>query len=251
MYTHLSTAPGANFLKEGIVYKYEAVDEPVAVTDIPPLQEISSVKLRRLVMNLSKQGPLWQTLRWWSEKYLEPKMESCSISRNEAQRSGEACLVARNEPMHDSVPYLQNNLRRETDILHEYFIPRSELTGFIDGLRTIMLAERTNLLNTSIRVVDQERGALTYAPEPAFSVVLYINQTTDKRGHAKMAELTSQLIDLTTAHRGRFFLPYQLHYTKAQLEAAYPNINEFFATKAEYDPNGLFTNTWYERYAKT
>ena len=53
---------------------------------------------------------------------------------------------------------------------------------------------------------------------PAFSVVLYVNQSTDAEGTARMARLTSDLIDLTARHGGRFFLPYQLHYTPAQLE---------------------------------
>jgi len=27
-------------------------------------------------------------------------------------------------------------------------------------------------------------------------------------------------------------------------------IDDFFAAKKTYDPNGLFTNTWYEKYGK-
>lgn len=248
MYTHLSTAPGQSFLREGIVYTYTKNIDTVEMQTVPSLGEISSVKLRRLVMNMSKWGPFWQQLRWWSEKYLEPKMESCSVSRNSAQASGEACLVARNEPMHDSVPYLRNSLKGETDILHEYFIPRTELVSFIDGVRAIMEANHVNLLNASIRVVNAERGALTYAPAPAYSIVLYINQKTDTASHDAMAKTTRELIDLTIAHNGRFFLPYQLHYTGEQLRASYPGIDAFFTHKKTYDPIGLFTNTWFERY---
>ena len=176
-------------------------------------------------------------------------MESCSISRNVAQGSGEACLVSRNEPMHDSVPYLRNSLKKETDILHEYFIPRDNLSAFVDDMRSLMREHNTNLLNASIRVVNRERGMLTYAPEEAFSVVLYINQETSPEGHEKMRAITSALIDLSVKHNGRFFLPYQLHYSKEQLKASYPNIDEFFRLKRVYDPEGLFSNTWYEKYS--
>ena len=251
MYTHLSTAPDFSFLDEAIVYRYEKTEEKVALSEIPPLAEISSVKLRRLVMNLSKYGGALQTLRWWSEKYLEPKMESCTISRNVAQSSGEACLVTRNEPMHDSVPYLKNSLKKETDILHEYFIPRRNITAFVDGLREIMRAKNVNLLNASIRVVHKERGFLSYAPEEAFSVVLYINQKTDAAGNEQMRTVTRELIDLAVQNDGRFFLPYQLHYTPEQLRATYPNIDTFFALKKAYDPQEMLTNTWYETYGKS
>ena len=64
----------------------------------------------------------------------------------------------------------------------------------------------------------------------------------------KMARVTGKLIDLCTSVGGRFFLPYQLHYTAAQLEAAYPEIRAFFAAKEQYDPAGTLTNTWYEKY---
>lgn len=251
MYTHLSTAPGSSFLDEAIVYRYEKSDEKIATEEIPPLGEISSVKLRRLVMNLSKYGGAMQTLRWWSEKYLEPKMESCTISRNSAQSSGEACLVTRNEPMHDSVPYLKNSLKKETDILHEYFIPRENITAFIDGMREIMRSNDVNLLNASIRVVHKERGYLSYAPEEAYSVVLYINQKTDSAGNERMRTVTRELIDLAVKNDGRFFLPYQLHYTAEQLRASYPNIDGFFALKRAYDPTEMLTNTWYETYSKS
>jgi FAD/FMN-containing dehydrogenase len=250
-YTHLSTVPNSSFLDEGIVYLYTKSEDAVPIEDIPPLGEVSSVSLRRFVMNLSKYGGLFQAMRWWSEKYIEPKMESCSISRNQAQSSGEACLVARNEPMHDSVPYLKNSLKKETDILHEYFIPRDNLVAFIDGMREIIIENGTNLLNASIRVVNKERGMLTYAPEEAFSVVLYINQKTDVAGHAAMKKVTSELIDLAVKYKGRFFLPYQLHYTQEQLHESYPNIDQFFALKRVYDPEEILTNTWYEKYGKT
>jgi hypothetical protein len=79
--------------------------------------------------------------------------------------------------------------------------------------------------------------------------VLYINQPTDEAGNRRMAKLTSNLIDLSVRHGGRFFLPYQLHYTPEQLRASYPEIGAFFAEKRRWDPDQLFSNSWYARYA--
>lgn len=251
MYAHLSTAPGKSFLDETLVYIYEKDSGPqVSPEDIPPLGEVSSTKLRRLVINFSKYGGFAQTLKWWMEKYIEPKLESCTLSRNQAQTSGEACLVSRNEPMHDSVKYLKNDLKKEADILHEYFIPRANIVAFIDDLREIMIQNDVNLLNASIRVVNKERGLLTYAPREAFSVVLYINQKTTSEGNESMKKVTQKLIDASVKQGGRFFLPYQLHYTSDQLKASYPEIDTFFALKKKYDPEELLTNTFYKKYAQ-
>jgi FAD/FMN-containing dehydrogenase len=245
MYGHLSTAP-SSFLKEMLIYTYTGVDG--GDFNRQPLGEVSGIKLRRAIVNLSKQGPLFQEMKWFSEKHIEHRMENCTVTRAQAIGSAEACLVNRNDPMHDSVPYLRNSLPDDTDILHEYFIPRSQFVPFVDGMRKIMTENRTNLLNASVRVVHQEGNFLTYSPEPAFSLVLYINQTTDEEGNRQMKKTTEQLIDLTIAHKGRFFLPYQLYYSREQLKRSYPQIDAFFAAKRKYDPDGLFTNTFYQKY---
>lgn len=246
-YAHLSTAP-KSLLQETLVYQYRKVPEDQGLRRAP-LGEVSSTRLRRLTVNLAKKNDLFKAWKWWSEKHLEHRFESCTITRQTAQGSGEACLVSRNDPMHDSVAYLFNALPDETDILHEYFIPRAKLLPFIDGMRAIFRAQDANLVNASIRAVGREENALSYAPGPAFSVVLYLNQPTTAEGTARMARLTSDLIDLTIAQGGRFFLPYQLHYSPEQLRRSYPEIDGFFAAKRQWDPQEMFSNSWYARYA--
>ncbi len=245
-YTHLSTSPGS-LLKEALVYRYAKVKDPIG--ERPPLGEVGAVKLRRLLVNLSKHGHAMRSLKWWSEKNLEHRFEACTITRAQAMADGEACLVSRNDPMHDSVPYLYNDLKGETDILHEYFVPRDRILPFVEAMREVFARRNTNLINASIRAVEKEENALSYAPERAFSVVLYINQKATSEGDAEMKALTSELIDLTHAQGGRFFLPYQLHYTPEQLKASYPEIGAFFEAKKRWDPNALFRNSWYDRYA--
>ncbi len=245
MYGHLSTAP-QSLLDEMLLYVYREVEAPDA--QIQPLGDVSQVKLRRFVFNMSKQGPLAMRLKWFAEKRIEPLIESCTVARTVAMGQGEACFVSRNDPMHDSVPYLRNNLPKETDILHEYFIPQDQFVPFVDGLRTIVRAERANLLNASIRVVRKEDNALTYAPsDRMLAVVLYLNQSTDARGTEQMVTLTRRLIDLCLQSGGRFFLPYQVHYTREQLERSYPEIRAFLAARAEFDPDGLLSTTFLER----
>ena len=244
-YGHLSTAP-ASFLREMLIYTYHHQDLPDVT--LPPLAEVNSAGLRRLIFNLSKQGSLFSAAKWYAEKELEHRFESCTASDIVGQ-TGEACLVSRNEPMHDSVPYLFNNLTYETDILHEYFVPRVNLVAFVGGMRDLMAKDGTLLLNASVRVVHKEEIALNYAPEEAFSVVLYVNQTVDAAGIERMRGLTRDLVDLAHQHGGRFFLPYQRHYDALQLRRAYPMIADVFAAKRRFDPDDLFSNNFYEAYA--
>jgi FAD/FMN-containing dehydrogenase len=244
-YGHLSTAP-SSFLSEMLIYTYHRAD-PGPVT-LPQLADVSSVKLRRLVFNLAKEGALLSDLKWYAEKELEHKFESCTVSEI-VKAQAEQCLVSRNEPMHDSVAYLFNDLAYETDILHEYFVPRESLAAFVAATRTLLLRHNTLLLNASVRVVHKEDVALNYAPDDAFSVVLYVNQRVDETGIAAMRDVTIALIDLAHEHGGRFFLPYQRHYDAERLKRAYPMIDQIFAAKRRYDPDGLFSNSFYEAYS--
>lgn len=247
-YGHLSTAPG-NFMQDMIVYRYTKVaDNPPP--DMPALGEPGAVAVKRVIMNLAKHGGVFQELKWFTEKTLEPEFESCTVPRTAAMAEGEACLVSRNDPMHDSVPYLFNDLPAETDILHEYFVPRAAYNAFISGARDILANQPLAVLNASVRIVHKEDVALTYAPEPAFALVLYINQSTDEAGNAAQRDLTRKLIDLTIQHKGRFFLPYQLHYTGKQLLASYPELPAVLAKKRELDPGELFTSTFYRAISR-
>ena len=128
-------------------------------------------------------------------------------------------------------------------------MPREHFVAFVDGMRKVLTDNQANVLNASVRVVDQEQNFLSYAPAPAFSVVLYLNQTTDEAGNRRMRKVTEDLIDLTLLHGGRFFLPYQLYATNAQMRRSYPQIRDFFAAKQKYDPTGVFTNTFHQKYA--
>ncbi|MPZ73140.1 MAG: hypothetical protein GEU74_07905 [Nitriliruptorales bacterium] len=92
---------------------------------------------------------------------------------------------------------------------------------------------------------------LSYAPADRFAVVLYVNQKTTPRSDDAMAEATRRLIAAATARGGTFYLPYQLRYSQDELEAAYPNIKDFFALKRAYDPGERFSNHLYERYGRT
>jgi FAD/FMN-containing dehydrogenase len=93
-YGHLSTAT-QSFLQEMILYTYTETDVPNAA--VPALEEVGSTKLRRFVINFSKLGDLPMRIKWFAEKYIEPRMEACTVTRNQAMKDGEACLVTRYE----------------------------------------------------------------------------------------------------------------------------------------------------------
>lgn len=235
LYAHLSTSP-FSFFKNMIVYGYKKRKH---TGPFPPLHNVSLVSMRRFLINLAKRRHYARVTKWIAEKYIDPALD----------KQLNNTIASRNAIMHDSVEYLENVLINETDILHEYFIPRKHLLPFIKQVGALLKKSGISVLNASIRVVHKESTMLNYAPENMFALVLYLNQRVNKKALAAMTTLTRELIDLTLKFKGTFFLPYQLQYTQEQLSQAYPNINEFFALKRKYDPELLFMNSFYAKYA--
>jgi FAD/FMN-containing dehydrogenase len=240
-YARLSVSP-SSYLSEVAVHTYTTVDsgEP------QPLQAESYTWLNRLVFNLSKTGSVGRWFRWTLEKHLEPRLHTCS--RNQALGSPEACLVSRNQEMYDSMEYLKTRLE-DTNILQEYFIEPDQVPTFVDGLREIVKKRGVNLINVTVRGVEEDTvSALPYAKGDRVGLVLYFNQGLNTEDSEIIRQTTEDLVALALDLHGTFYLPYQLYYTKDQLKKSYPEIDGFFEMKKRYDPEELFSNTWYRSY---
>ena len=100
-----------------------------------------------------------------------------------------------------------------------------------------------------VATVDDVRSALQFARESHLKVSI-AGVRHSMGGHAFAR--SGVVLDMTRFNRmskGRFFLPYQLHYTPEQLERSYPEIRAFFRAKREIDPDRLLTSTFYEKYS--
>jgi len=243
VYGRLSVSP-RTFLRETAIQVYSKTKFDGA---LPLMEPARHDTLDRFIINFSKTGGLGRWLRWTMEKYAEPRLHNC-VTRNQAMNQKEACLVTRNEEMYDDMAYLKNRLR-DTDILQEYFVPYDRMPEFVDGLRDVVQRNGANLLNVTIRTVHKDTvTALPYAREDMFGFVLYFNVRFNDRENEILRNTTADLIAVAEKAGGTFYLPYQLFYSKGQLQKAYPNIDSFFAAKKKYDPIGLFANKFYEKY---
>jgi FAD/FMN-containing dehydrogenase len=242
----LSVAP-RSYLRETAVHLYRRTATP---EPLPPLEPDRHETLERVVINLSKTGGLGRSLRWDLEKYAEPHLHPC-VSRNAAMNLKNECLVSRNEEMYDDMAYLRNRLP-DTDILQEYFVPYDHLPAFTDSLRAIVQRNGTNLLNVTIRTVHKDTiTALPYAKADMFGLVLYFNVGFNIRDNEILRKTTLDLIEAANEAEGSFYLPYRLYYSGAQLRRVYPEVDAFFAAKGKYDPAGLFSNKWFEKYCES
>jgi FAD/FMN-containing dehydrogenase len=139
--------------------------------------------------------------------------------------------------------------RTRTDILHEYFLPAEGLEPFLGACRTIIPASRQDLLNVTLRYVQEDRtSALAYARGNRVAAVLLFSQRMTQADEEDMMAMTRRLIDAALDAGGSFYLPYRLHARRDQVTRAYPRVEEVVARKRHYDPGLRFRNTMWHRY---
>jgi FAD/FMN-containing dehydrogenase len=139
-----------------------------------------------------------------------------------------------------------------TCALQEYFIPVAHFLEFADRMAKVLRDARVNALNVSIRQAPADPGTvLAWARQEVFSFVLYYQQAVTMRAVAEVGNWTRQLIDAALALGGSYYLPYQLHATRAQFQQAYPGVRRFASLKAEVDPRGQFRNRLWDKYLAT
>jgi FAD/FMN-containing dehydrogenase len=136
-----------------------------------------------------------------------------------------------------------------TYVLQEYFIPESNFLGFAQEMARLLRRRNVEALNVSIRHSPRDRvSALPWAPEDVFSFVLYYKQRTWPRARAEVGAWTRELIALALRHGGRYYLPYQLHATVEQFNAAYPEADRLRRIKQQVDPAGKLSNELWRKY---
>ena len=232
-YARLSTAP-CSFLQELIVYAYKVVDQPIS---LEPLKPENLVQLTRFIFNLGRKSYLGREIKWWAEKYIQPLLQTFPQSRNQI--------------MHRSYAYLKNNLHNNTDVLQEFFVPKGQILAFIQGVGDILQRHMVVTRNVEIRSVHKQDILLDYANGDWFGIVLYLNFDVDEQDMRRIEAAHSDLIDLAQSLGGSFYLPYQLSATRAQIEKSYPEFDKFLELKKKYDPDLLFTSTFYQKYGAT
>lgn len=148
------------------------------------------------------------------------------------------------------VAELEPRTRRITTYaLQEYFVPPRHFEAFVQGMAQVLQRHRVHVVNVSVRHTPADTVALLpWAREEVFSFVLYHKQRTSDEACEAVGVWTRELIDLALAHEGRYYLPYQLHATRAQFERAYPEVQALRSLKARVDPAGRFSNSLWARY---
>jgi len=236
VYGRLCVVPGEKtFLREAILTTFRQA--PCKNEDIPRLKSPGFSMLRREVFRAQIGSKAGKEIRWNAEKVLGERVGRKYFSRNQLLDEG-------------AETYEEHNADR-TDVLHEYFIPPQRVGTFLKRARAIIPRHHGDLLNVTIRNVLLDKDTmLRYSNQDMFAFVMLFNQPRTAEADERMETMTQELIDAAIECGGRYYLPYRLHATKAQLFKAYPQAAAFFQRKRHYDPEEIFQNQFYVKYGR-
>lgn len=222
-----------------------AFDTAVSVTwrkTAKPLTETARLVARGQRYGL-EQNAIWVMTELPGGRRLRKSIVQPLLSRNPVVKwlNHEASL--------DAAELEPRTRRMSTYVLQEYFVPKRNFLRFARAMAETLRRRNVEALNVSIRhsLVDNT-PVLAWAREETFSFVLYYKQRTYPAARDTVGRWTRELIDLALANEGRYYLPYQLHATRAQFEQAYPGIAEFRGIKRATDPGAKLSNELWAKY---
>ena len=230
-----------NFLSDALLNIYWRKTPPPTNCLVSQLGPPTTPKLKRTVFRSGVGSDYGKWIRWQAESFVAPKILPWFTGREED----------RNQILFEPAEWFLEHGSNRTDILIECFVPPPQFEPFLVELRKIIPAHHADLLNLTVRHVNADTNSLlTYADRDMVALVMLFNHTRDEAGEKTMSDVTQEIVAAALRHAGRYYLPYRLHATPEQFNAAYPKAKTFFDLKRKYDPEELFQNEFYLKYGK-
>jgi FAD/FMN-containing dehydrogenase len=135
---------------------------------------------------------------------------------------------------------------RGSEMITEIYVPRRQLTPFMDAVRKDFRANQVDFIYGTIRLIEAEtETALPWARERYACVIFNLHVDHLSRSIANARSTFTRLIDHAAARGGSFYLTYHRFARRDQLLACHPGITAFLAAKRRLDPSGVFQSDWY------
>jgi hypothetical protein len=133
------------------------------------------------------------------------------------------------------------------EMITELYVPRDQLTAFMDDVRHDLCRNAADLIYGTIRLIERDtESALPWAREAYACVIFNLHVDHHPAAIAEAKSVFVRLIDHAIAHRGSYYLTYHRFARLDQLLRCHPRLPEWLAFKRRVDPDGLFQSDWYQ-----
>lgn len=140
---------------------------------------------------------------------------------------------------------------RGSEMITEIYCEREALERFLAEARLYALQSGANIIYGTVRLIEEDRESfLRWARRPYACVIfnLHIDHTTG--GMIRGGDTLRRLIDLGIRHGGSYYPTYHRYALRRQVDACFPQFEDFLKLKRKYDPEELFQSDWYRHYKR-
>jgi FAD/FMN-containing dehydrogenase len=165
--------------------------------------------------------------------------------------SDEAQMSFYPEGYHRSIDRMTDAQVRASEAICEIYCEREALEKFMGEVRDYARREGVNIIYGTIRLIEQDNESfLAWARKPYACVIfnLHIEHTTG--GMIRGGDALRRLIDIGLRHGGSYYPTYHRYALRRQVDACYPQMQDFLKLKRKYDPEELFQSEWYRHYKR-
>ena len=248
--THLDDPPGHH---SGIVSCYHRVDgEP----DSPdPSLSLSRERWTELVKLARRDKP--EAFRVYREHYLRTDGRRYASDRHQlsprfsdylaAVNDGESGKPRADEAVPEETPGTTSGdggpLR--TEMITEVSCDPDALVGLLSTCRADFIEPGVDMTYGTIRFIEPDTETfLPWARRRSACVVVNLHVVHTPKGLARVRADFRRILDRVLEVGGSFYLTYHRWATRAQLDAAYPELPAFLAEQRHRDPAGRFSSDW-------
>lgn len=137
-------------------------------------------------------------------------------------------------------------------LLQKYFVPAARFAEFVNQVGSIFsrYESRIPLLMNHFRYVPgNDEAVLSFAPRNAVCLIpCYLANKKSTTWKRDLDEVTQLLMKSVVDLGGSYYLTFDILANQEVFERAYPRWREFADQKRQFDPQGMFTSRFYEKY---
>ena len=141
------------------------------------------------------------------------------------------------------------NPKQGTEMITEIYLDHDKAIPCLESIREDLASRKADVTYGTIRLIEADHETfLPWARRRSVCIVANLHCPGTASGIKKTKQHFRAILDRALNFDGSFYLTYHRWALKHQIEAAYPQISEFFALKKVYDPNEIFQSNWYRHY---
>ena len=150
---------------------------------------------------------------------------------------------------HHELDHRLGGEEQASEIITEIYVPRSTLPDFLAEVREDFRINNVNMVYGTIRLIELDNESfLVWAKQSYACIIFNLNTVHTPAGIEHSAATFRRLIDMAIARGGSYYLTYHKYATRQQIEACYPQFEDFLSLKRKHDPKERFQSNWYRFY---